>query len=340
MATVRQIAADAGVSVGTVSRVLNNSASVSAASRQKVLRVVEMTKYVNPVVTRRTLKTVALVATGGPSPLGGPYDLALVQGIHEGLAGHDYNLMLLDLQRNHERGETYGQTLSRLNIGGALLRTTAATSRVVEEIADGPVPAVVIADTAASGRVPSVTCSSDHATQQAISHLAGLGHKRIAVTLNVVMDFDHMQRFEQWKAGMITCGLEPASDLIMKVPAQRDAGATALRQILAMKDRPTAVFAADPHTAAGILQEALRLNVDIPGELSVVGFDDTDLRLGVYPRLSAICQDAVRLGRDAFALLEQLMHADEGSTIPIVDHRLECWFEPHHSTAPPHQTSD
>ena len=355
MSTVRKIAASAGVSVGTVSRVLNNHRNVSGDARRRVLGAMADTGYASPVLARRSVRAIGLLSTGGPIATNGAYDMSLLRGIYSGMASHDYNLMLLDAQRNRQPGEPLGQTVARLGVCGLLVRTTSASAGVVAELAAGPLPVVLVADRGpADVAVPSVVADSEVAVRRAVQHLATLGHRRIAITLNVVVDHDHMARYDQWAAAMRECDLEPAAELVMRVPAERGAGAIALRQLMAMRDRPTAVFTTDPPAAAGLLREALRSGIDIPGQLSVVGFDDDELRHDVHPHLNAVCQDASALGRMAFARLDRLIRdeterpkpgrkrrgeaaapAEPSADDAGVVESIECWYEPHASVGPP-----
>ena len=377
MSTVRKIATEAGVSVGTVSRVLNNHRNVSGDTRRKVLGAMADSGYASPVLARRSVRAVGFVSTG-TFAAGGAYDMALLRGIYGALAGHDYNLMVLDAGRNRRPGEPLGQTLARMGICGLLVRTSSdpAAANVVRELAAGPLPAVLVADRGPAGlAVPSVLCDSNAAVRRAVRHLADLGHRRVAITLNVVVDHDHMARYEQWAAALREVGLECSGDLVMRVPADRGAGAVALRQLLAMADRPTAVFVTDPPAAAGLLREALRTGVNVPGDLSVVGFDDDELRYDVFPHLSAVCQDAAALGRLAFDRLDRLVRDDAAGqgerkrrrrkgqapdvatpeTSVLIAGRsaggaggaggaeaakslvetIECWYEPHATVGPP-----
>jgi DNA-binding LacI/PurR family transcriptional regulator len=170
------------------------------------------------------------------------------------------------------------------------------------------------------------------ACQQAIEHLLHLGHRRIAITLNTVDDHDHAERYETYRRTLGEAGVEIDSRLVMRVPAHRDAGAVALRKIMGMPDRPTAVFCTDPFAAVGLMHEAMRMQVGVPQQLSVVGFDDTDSRYGVFPPMSAVCQDTVALGREAFSRLKAVLsggRADESSNF------LEAWLELHDTTGPP-----
>lgn len=333
MSSVRQVAKVAGVSIGTVSRVLNNHPQVSIESRAKVMDAMKRSGY--DTSTRRHVESsvIAMVATGGPASLNSPFDIAIFDGISQGIQDHAYDLMVIDAQRARRANETFVQMLQRKGIRGALLRTTSSTRRVCEEICREGFPAVVIADHFDDPQIASCSVSSDLACRKAVEHLLHLGHRRIAITLNIIDDHDHALRFEAYKQALAAAGLPVEDRLVMRVPAHRDAGAVALRQIMGMPDRPSAVFCTDPLAAVGLMHEALRMGVSIPKDLSVVGFDDTDARFGVYPRMSSVCQDAAMMGREAFAMLQRIISGRTQSPLP--PSTLDCWLELHDTTAAP-----
>ncbi|MGI9456017.1 MAG: substrate-binding domain-containing protein, partial [Aeoliella sp.] len=121
--------------------------------------------------------------------------------------------------------------------------------------------------------------------------------------------------------------------LICRVPPHRLDGAQLLRNLLGMANRPTALFIADPFIAVGAINEAHKLGVRLPEDLSIVGFDDSDLRNVIYPRMSAVCQDAQMLGRLAFEEVVRLSNQDECvSPRPTVH---SAWLEIGNTTALP-----
>lgn len=329
MASVRQIAKDAGVSIGTVSRVLNNAEGVSERSRARVLSAANRSGYVASVGTRSTTN-IALLFTGTMS-IGSPYDAAIMQGMSEGLDRAGLDLLILSAARARNRGETLSQMLIRRGVRGAIVRTTNETRHAVRELAAEHFPFVVIADRFPGEDVPAVVTECDLACRRGLEHLIHYGHERIAITLNLVDDHDHAQRLAVWRQVLEEHGLDASDRLIHRVPAYRDAGAVALRQIMTSRDRPTAVFCTDPLAGVGLCHEAQRTGIAIPSELAVLGFDDADQRFATYPRLSAVCQDAEALGRVAFARLEQKI---ENHVESAPCENPKCWFEPHESTGP------
>lgn len=327
MASVREIARKSGVSITTVSRVLNNHPAVSSQARDRVLAAANRTRYVAPV-GRRSTTNIAFVYLG-ESSLGSPFDAALMQGMSGGLDEAGFDLLVLNARRARREGETFSQLFMRKGVRGAILRSTAATFDACREIAAEGFPAVLVADEFDAPKLRCVTSDARPACRRAIEHLLHLGHRRIAITLNIVDDHDHQQRLEAYREALAAAGVEADPRLELRVPAYRDAGAQALRQIFAIPDQPTAVFVTDPMAAVGLFHEAHRTGVSIPQDLSVLGFDDSDQRFGTYPRMTAVCQDAEALGRAAFAALQQLIE-DPNQTSPMPK-CPECWLEIHES---------
>jgi len=215
---------------------------------------------------------------------------------------------------------------------GAIIRTDLGTREQCLQITEASIPAVVLADQFDSSSVLTMRIDSGNATRQAIEHLIHLGHRRIAVVLNVVDDHDHLQRMEAYRGAMEAASMRVIEKYVLRAPARISGGETVLRQIMTMPARPTAVFVMDPLTAVGLFDEAKRCGVRIPTELSVIGFDDARQRLSVYPRMSAVCQDAQALGTTAIQALHRLIRAPAAELRPA---KLECWLELNESTAEP-----
>lgn len=328
MSTVRSIAKQTGVSIATVSRVLNNHPSVSDELRNKVMAAANSRRYVSTVGKRET-SNIAYVYTGDSS-LGSPFDTALLEGVYEALGDSNYNLMILDLRRTRRNGESYSQMFQRLGVRGALMRTTSGSRGVCQAIAEQEFPSVVMGDRFDDPRVVSVSCDSRNASREAIEHLIGLGHRRIAVCVNIVEDSDHTERLIGYREAIDSHGLEVDEKLIMRVPAYREGGAQIIRRLVTAVDRPTAIYITDPITAVGAMYEAQKMGLSIPEDLSIIGFDDTSLRHTVLPTMTSVCQDARSLGREAYRLLSQMIkdRYSAESKPPT------AWLEVHESTGP------
>lgn len=296
MTSIRRVADQAGVSIATVSRVVNGSSAVAPQLRDRVLNAVNQCGY-SPTVGRRSLASIAFAYTG-PFSLGSPYDAACLDGIVTALLDSEFDLKIIYLGRDKRSEDTYSQFFFRKGIRGAILRSTASDRDVARAIADEGFPAVVLGDHFEHPRLSFAYSGSRSASVEAMEHLISLGHQRIAIAANDTDDGDHLDRLDAYRATLRATNLFDAA-LEFRVPAHRLDGAQMLRRMMSLPSPPTAVFIADPLTSIGAVNEAHKMGLRIPDELSILGFDDTESRYDVFPTMTAVCQDSRELGRFA-----------------------------------------
>ncbi len=332
MSTIRRVARNAGVSIATVSRVVNGSTTVAPELRDRVLAAVKRCGY-SPTVGRRSAASVALVYTG-PFSIDSPYDAACLDGIVAAMLESDLDLKIIHLRRDKSDEDTFTQFFFRKDIRGVILRSTAADRDIVRAIGDEGFPAVVLGDHFDHPTLVFAYNESRLASREGIEHLISLGHRRIAIAANDIDDGDHIDRLEAYRESLFAAGIYDER-LEYRVPAHRLDGAQLVRKIMSLAAPPTAIFIADPLTAAGAVNEAHKMGLRIPDELSILGFDDTDSRFMTYPTMTAICQDSREIGRLAF---EQVLRL--GAVRPTTLKAFSAgaaWLEINHTTgrAPP-----
>ena len=335
MASIRQVAKEAGVSIATVSRVMNGVETVDPELRKVVLRAVKACDYV-PGGSRKTPESIALIYTG-VFAVGSPYDSSCVEGMVDPMRASNYDLIVVDIQRDKSPQETLRQFFSRKGIMGAIVRSTADQRTLVREMASEGLPLVILGDHFACENVSFIYADSKTASRDAVQHLVTLGHKRIAFAACEREDGDHLDRLLAYRDVLNENRILDES-LICRVPPHRLDGAQLLQNLLSKPDRPTAIFIADPLVAIGAMNEAHRLGVRIPEDLSIVGFDDSDTRNMVYPRMTAVCQDSRHLGQLAF---EEVLKINDPKNHhgPKLDAQ-QAWFEIGNSTAPPTESAE
>ena len=328
MTTIRRVAQKAGVSIATVSRVVNGSTAVAPELRDRVLDAVSRCGYA-PTVGRRSPASIALVYTG-PFSVGSPYDAACFDGIVSAMLESDFDLKIAHLRRDKSPSETYSQFFFRKGIRGAIIRSTSADRDVARMIGDEGFPAVVLGDRFEHPRLAFAYNESRTASAEGVEHLLSLGHKRIAFAANDTDDGDHLDRLEAYRQTLSRHGLYD-EQLEFRVPAHRLDGAQLMRKMLSLSLPPTAAFIADPLTASGAINEAHKLGLRIPEEMSVLGFDDTDTRFSVVPTMTAICQDSRGLGRLAYDVL--LRRCEGESEGPDMGALGKAWLEINHTSS-------
>ncbi|MFM7243555.1 MAG: LacI family DNA-binding transcriptional regulator [Planctomycetaceae bacterium] len=333
MPSVRAIASQLKLSAATVSRVLNNHPDVEESTRQRVLERINATGYV-PKIGRRVTNVIALAYPDEPVRSEyGSFEPSLLSGVMRGLQEHHYDLKLLSVRRDKTPDETYTQFFLRKGIQGVLLRCVNDTGEMIKQIAREGFPSVVVAARFDEPEVNFIHADSYPSSRRAVEHLIGLGHRRIVLAIHNVSDSDHADRRRAYEDALVAAGLGRDPNLVMELRASLSSGEQVLDAILAMPDRPTAVFATNPMTAVGIMRRAQERSIDVPAALSVVGVDDSDVRMHVWPRLTAVTQDASTIGYEAAAWLTRVLSKEESSrtcrrTIPTT-------FEVNGTTAVP-----
>jgi DNA-binding LacI/PurR family transcriptional regulator len=332
VATIREVARAADVSVATVSRVLNNTATVSPGVRDRVLEVAGRLRYGAGSAARAATHHLALVYTG-PSSLSSPYDVAILGGMSEAAEAAGFDVLITHLASGQRSNETAAQRLARKGIRGAVLRTTTETRHVCVDLAKDGFPSVVVGDCFQDEPDVSYVCADSGPTSyQAVEHLISVGHRRIAVVLNQVADHDHQDRMRGYERALREHGMAIDPRLVHRVAAQRPDGAQVMRTLMSLRDRPTAMFIADPPIAVGAINQAHEMGVRIPDDVSIIGFDDADTRDDVYPTMSAICQDAHRLGYEAAQAVWQRLLDRSDAPLRVVH---PTWLELHGTVTKP-----
>lgn len=327
MSTIRSVAKQAGVSIATVSRVVNGSSTVAPDLRDRVLEAVNHCGY-TPTVGRRSQASIALVYAG-PFTVGSPYDAACLDGIVSEMLDSDFDLTFVHLRRDKKPDETYSQFFLRKGIRGAIIRCTSSDRDVARAVADEGFPAVVLGDHFDHPNLAFAYNESRSASLEGVEHLVSLGHRRIAFAANETDDGDHVDRLDAFR-DVLQAEAIYDERLVFRVPARRMDGGQLMRKLMSQPETPTAVFIADPLTAEGAINEAHKMGVGIPGDLSVLGFDDTETRYAIFPSMTAICQDSRELGRLSFELL---LRRIAGTASCEQRHACgQAWLEINHTT--------
>ena len=330
MSSVRRIAEQAGVSITTVSRALNNDPVVNAKTRELVLAIANDAGYV-ATMGRRVTTNIAMVYTGSQT-LAHPFDAAVFEGIARGVDECRFDVLILDMQRDKKPNETYTQFFMRKGVRGVIVRTMADSRDVCRRIADEGFPQVVISERFDSPNINCIDGASKPESIRAVEYLIDLGHRRIAFGVHNIRDCDHNDRLEGYTEALAKHGLPFHENLVFRHPYTLAGGATVMKMVMGMPDRPTAIYFADPMLSVGAVKMAHELGVRVPEDISIVGFDDTDVRHSVHPTLTAVCQDAGALGFEAGLRLTRML---TGACQDNFQKMVPTFFEVNRSTGPP-----
>jgi LacI family transcriptional regulator len=297
--TIARVAALAGVGVGTVSRVLNDSGAVSASTRRRVEEAIDALGY-EPSAAARALSTGRTMSIGVVAPfLTQPSVVERLRGVARRVSEADYRLLLMDVERPDRLYDSVGTFAVNGRVDGLLVVSLA----LPEGFRPGSVPIVLI--DRQSDALPGVHIDDEAGGRLATEHLLELGHTRIAFigdTEENPYGFDSSRRRRRgYEAALRDAGLPVDRPLVRTGPHGRDSARTMALDLLRAAAPPTAIFAASDNQAIGVLQAAEAVSVCVPDRLSVVGFDD--LEVARYADLTTVAQPLEESGARGVDLL-------------------------------------
>lgn len=301
------VAREAGVSVATVSKVVNGRYGVAPETSARVHEVIEQLRY-EASLGARSLRGSKSNIIGVLVAEFEPFSAELLKGVSSALHDHDYELLAF---AGATGGETVGwerRSLSRLGgtlIDGAII----VTPTVIEPGAS--IPVVAIDPHTGTSDVPSVDCDNVGGARQATEHLISLGHTRIGMIRGRDDLASAHLREQGFREAMAAADL-PVDETLLATGSYRTESAVGpARLLLERRDRPTAIFAANDLMAIRTMQVAESLGLDVPGELSVVGFDNIPEAALSTPMLTTVAQPLHELGRTALTMLVGLLEGGE-----------------------------
>jgi len=307
-ATIREIARAAGVSIATVSRVINGRPDVSPQTREAVLRVVREHGF----STNRNARALS----GGRTGLVGvtlpileaAYFAVIVSGTAEALYEHDMRIVLCPTLHQHEREVTLLDRLMHGTTDGAVLMLPEESNAELRALQETGYPFVVVDPRVQLDQgIPAVSASNASGARAVVEHLLSLGHRRIGAILGPADWMATTERLNGYRSALAAAGVLAARDLVVESDFSIESGEAAAAALLDLPERPTAIFGFNDNVAIGALRAAEARGLIVPDDLSVVGFDDSEQSGLVTPALTTVRQPLAEMGRMAVSLLLRLL---------------------------------
>lgn len=331
-ATLSDIAATIGVAPMTVSRAVNGTGYVSEAMRERIMKAVTKMNY-RPNGLARNLKrqrteTVGLVL----GDISNPYSTEIANAVRESLSARGFNLFICISEHSAKEDIAAFDSLVDHNVDGIIVATRSNNEgdERLAGIAERNVPLVVVGRDFHHDMVDSVSADNFAGGFEATQHLIDLGHKRIAFIGASFTDRGKLKRLQGYLAALTENGLPIDERLITgrKETASESPGYStekigyeAMKRLLSLPKRPTAIFARNDFTAVGAMTAIKEAGFSIPKDVAVVGFDDTPLALHTLPPLTTVRQPMRLQGQLAAELLLKRISGKENETETRV---LEC----------------
>ncbi|WP_431040545.1 LacI family DNA-binding transcriptional regulator [Streptomyces sp. P1-3] len=329
--TLAVIAAEAGVSQATVSKVINSRSDVAPATRERVEGILRAHDYVAPGRQARARRSglVDLVISG----LDSAWAVEILRGVEAECAGHGVG-MVVSLVRSDEAVPPSWTDLPVLHHSdGVILVTSDVTDQQIEKVRAAGVELVVIDPVDLPGHgVPSVGATNWAGGLAATEHLLSLGHRRIGVIGGRKELLCSQARIDGYRAALERAGIEVDRDLIRFGDFQHGGGFRNAVDLLSLPEPPTAIFAGSDVQAMGVYEAARQAGLRVPQDLSIVGFDDLPMCEWLSPPLTTVRQPLEEMGRIAARMLLQMLDGQRPVS-PRVE--LATELKVRHSTAAP-----
>jgi DNA-binding LacI/PurR family transcriptional regulator len=321
MATIKEVATRAGVGIGTVSRVLNDSGPVSSTTRERVLEAISALDF-QPNRAARQLATAQTHTIGVVLPfLTRPFFVSVLHGIEAVVAQTHYNLHICNVETVEKRDEYFATVLFRGRLDGVLI-----VSLPLDDVYATRLQAAQVATVLIESRHDAFTSVGVHSAagaQQATEHLIALGHQRIAYISGLAqteLGFrNNVERLHGYQTTLQQHGIDVEPVYILMNGDGPEMGMHMAQQLLNLDQPPTAIFAASDELALGVLQAAQGRGLRIPDDLAIVGYDD--IELAAYIGLTTVRQPMTEMGRlGVEQLLQQLNGAPAAPkqiTLPV-----------------------
>jgi LacI family transcriptional regulator len=301
--TIRDVAKQANVGVGTVSRVLNDQASVSEATRQKVLTAISELNYTpNPIARRLSLRKTLAIAVIVPF-FTRPAFIERLRGVEYTLAASEYDLILFNIETTARRDACYREVPRRERVDGLLLISLSPSDEDANHFLRTGVPTVLV--DAQHPQLNRVVIDDVSGGRLATQHLLELGHRKIGFIsdwLNSPFNFvSSRYRYTGYVQALTQANLPAHPEYQRQGEHGRQQACELARELLTLPDPPTAIFAASDTQAIGVLEAAQGLGLTVPQDLSVIGYDD--IEVAEYLHLTTIRQPFFVSGVEGVNLL-------------------------------------
>jgi LacI family transcriptional regulator len=301
MVTIKDVAREAKMSVATVSRVLNGSGPVSEDTKRLIREVAGRMRYV-PHSGARSLITSKTETLGVLLPdLYGEFFSEVIRGMDDTAQRNGFHLLISRAYADRHGIETAIRAM-RGRVDGVVAMSPDLDANSLLNL-PSTIPVVLLCSVSRGNEIDSLTIQNCRGAREMVAHLISRGHKRIAIIKGSPRNYDAAERLRGYRMALREAGIDPDPLLEREGDFTEAAGYSAALDLLALKDRPTAIFAANDSMAIGALSLLRESGIAVPEEVAVAGFDDIPLARYMDPPLSSVHVPICELGAKAVELL-------------------------------------
>lgn len=301
--TMKDVARKAGVSLGTVSNVINDAAGVKEVNREKVRQAMKELGYI-PNLAAQSFRTSRSKTLGLVIPtITNPYYPAIAQGVADTATRNGYQTIICHSERSHDADLKNLETLISNRVAGIILIKTLLTVEEINRFAQHAPFVLVDQQADCTVKFDLIMTNNHQGVVDAVDALYELGHRQIAYLAGDLKFLSSVERLDSYLHAMTRHRLTPIGDQDTSGTFSWEYGQKRAMELLNAPEPPTAIICANDLLAMGVYKAADRLNMSIPADLSVIGCDDIDLCQFVKPELTTIYQPKYEQGELAVKII-------------------------------------
>ncbi len=320
MANLQDVAREAGVSVATVSRVMNDAKNVRSETRTKVQTAVQALRFQPNRVARRLRTRNGLSQLIGlvVPDIQNPFFVEVIRGVEEAAYGSGNALILSSYQYDEEKEKLYLNLMRSESVDGLIIIPHGKKDRAVKQLIRSGVPTVCVDRAVESVDVDTVVVDNQRGAREATEHLLKLGNKRIGYISGPTEMLTSVERLAGYQSALWESCVECEDNLIRVGDYKYESGNRLAGELLDLPEPPSALFVANSLMTLGALEAIHRRRLTIPTDVALIGFDDMAWAISLNPPLTAVSQPGFEIGRRAAELLFQRFSDPTRQTVRVV----------------------
>ena len=309
-ATIYDIAREAGVSIATVSNAINGKGKISQKRRKEILEIMERMHY-QPSVIASALMGKKTFTLGLLIPdVSNPFFAEIARAIEDQAHHSGYSVIICSTDNKDERIERYIKLLEQKSVDGIIIGTGIDNLEILKQLLSKSIPVAMIARDVDSLSLHTVITDDFYGGTIAAEHLIGLGHRKLAVLAENLKVSSSRERVRGFKSALLEANIPFDDTNVVACDYKIEDGKRGAKALLRKGDRPTAIFCCNDMLAIGVLQAAKDEGLQVPGDLSVIGFDNTILSNVVNPPITTVAQPMEYMAKLVFELIVSNLEND------------------------------
>ncbi|MFU0800504.1 MAG: LacI family transcriptional regulator [Xylanivirga thermophila] len=299
---IKEIALEAGVSIATVSRVINGKSDVSDETREKVLRLIQEKDFKPKIAAAQTIDNIGIFISNNNTEISNPYTSLILSGISNILFNNDLSLTLIPSTKIPKKGIDFLNFCIQRRISGGIFISSTLDDMYIKELAKY-IPIVVTGNELDPKYIGSVRSDNFHGAYKAIEHLIKLGHKNILLVMADMHYMDHRDRYEGAKKSLNDHGLKLHPFNITDSYILNDRDLEYRLEFIFKNSKTDAIFVGGDQEAIRVVRALQDKGIKVPEQVSVIGYDNLEIACHTSPPLTTVNQPIYDIGKEAAKML-------------------------------------